>query len=102
MDGDGGEMAGGEMGGMNGGGGGGTNGKYGIGMESSDEDSPTASLQSMGYIDDETEMDGADGDATNSGLSALQLVVIVLVTILGTYALYSVATGILAVLGVQL
>lgn len=99
MDGDGGETTGGEMGSITGNEG--ANGTYGIGMESSD-DSATASLQSMGYVDDETKIGEADGDSTSSGLSVLQAVVIVLAVVLGSYALYSAITGILAMLGVQL
>lgn len=98
----GGGVDGSEMGGMSGDGSGGTNGQYGIGMESSDDDSPSAALKSMGYVDKGAKMGGVEGAATSSELSILQKILLVLVAVFGVYVVYSVITGILALFGVQL
>lgn len=74
---------------------------YGIGLESSD-DSATATLESMGYVDDETEVSEADGTYPGSGFSVLQWIIIALVAALAVYLVYVVITGVLAVFGVYL
>ena len=102
MDGGAGGMDDGGMGGTSGDGSSGTNGKYGIGMERSDDDSATATLQSMGYVDDETKMAGVDGDSTDSGFPIIQSIFLVLVAVLGVYVVYSAVTGILAMFGLSL
>ncbi|MFC7195082.1 hypothetical protein ACFQL4_11125 [Halosimplex aquaticum] len=87
---------------MTGDGSGGTTGRFGIGMESSDDDSASGTLQSMGYIDDETKIGGEGEDSTDSSFSILQWILLVLLAILGVYVVYVVLTGILALLGIQL
>lgn len=74
---------------------------YGIGLESSD-DSATATLESMGYIDDETEVSEADGEYPGSGFSVLQWIIIALVAVIGVYTAYAAVTSVLATFGIYL
>ncbi|WP_276256262.1 hypothetical protein [Halomontanus rarus] len=101
MDGDGGGIDGGGMAGMNGGGmvdmdgDGRTDGDY--------PDAGTSALESMGYIDSGTRVNGTGRDSTSSWASVLKSVVTTAVMVFfGVCFVYFLLGGILAMFGVQL
>lgn len=102
MDGDGGEMGGGDTS-MHGVRTGDANGDIEARMENADRDSGASVLQSMGYLNDDAGIGRSDGGSTDSRLSVLKsALILVVVVFFGMSLLYFLVTGILAMVGVSL